>query len=165
MIGWLLDTNVVAALSAPNGAPSVKAWASGQDERRLFISVLTLAEYDKGIHQLDDDDASRARHKATRNALEARFTGRVLSITDEIVLRWGMLAGRVRRDTGHPPPVIDTLLAATALEGDLILATRNTRDVRHTGAVVFNPWDDDPAKFALTSSSKPRSARRGDPRD
>jgi predicted nucleic acid-binding protein len=36
VIGWLLDTNVVAAIIAANGAPSVKAWAGGQDEERFF---------------------------------------------------------------------------------------------------------------------------------
>ncbi|HKM60880.1 MAG TPA: hypothetical protein VJY39_00185 [Acidisphaera sp.] len=34
------------------------------------------------------------------------------------------------------------LLAATAIEHDLCLVTRNVRDVRHSGAVVFNPWMD-----------------------
>lgn len=157
MIGWLLDTNVVAALSAPAGAPSVKAWADSQDEGRLFLSVLTLAEYDKGIHQLSDDDASRARHAATRDAIETRFASRILAVDDMIVRRWGALAGRIRRDTGHPPPVIDTLLAATALETGLYLVTRNTRDVRHTGAAVFNPWEDDAADFPI---SPPTGVRR-----
>ena len=151
MIGWLLDTNVVAALSAPTGAPSVKAWAAHQDERRFFISVMTLAEYDKGIHQLAEADPMRARHAAVRDALAARFASRTLATSDAIVRRWGALAGRIKRDTGHPPPVIDTLLAATALETGLYLATRNTRDVRHTGAAIFNPWEDDPADFPLTS--------------
>lgn len=150
MIGWLLDTNVVAALSSPSGAPSVKTWADTQDETRFYISVLTLAEYDKGIHQLPDDDAMRARHTATHDAIKARFVGRILATDDAIVRRWGALAGRIRRDTGHPPPVIDTMLAATALEAGLYLATRNTRDVRHTGAAVFNPWEDDAADFPIT---------------
>jgi predicted nucleic acid-binding protein len=49
--GWLLDTNVIAALSARDGAPPVKAWAASQNEARFHFSVLTLAEYDRGIHQ------------------------------------------------------------------------------------------------------------------
>jgi len=147
--GWLLDTNVIASLAAPAGAPSVKAWASSQDESRMFLSVLTLAEYDKGISQLADEDPHRARHAANRDAIEARFRGRVLSVSDAIVRRWGALAGRIRRDTGHPPSVIDTLLAATAIEAQLYLVTRNTRDVRHTGAAVYNPWEADPARYRL----------------
>ena len=149
MIGWLLDTNVIASLSAPTGAPSVKTWAAAQLEDRFFLSVIILAEYDKGIHQLAAVDPRRARHAANRDAIETRFGRRVLPLSDAIVRRWGMLAGRIKRDTGHPPPVIDTLLAATAIEQGLYLVTRNTKDVRHTGAAIFNPWEDDPAKFAV----------------
>jgi toxin FitB len=49
-------------------------------------------------------------------------------------------AGAIHRNTGHPPPVIDTLLAATALENDLCLVTKNAKDVDATDAEVFNPW-------------------------
>lgn len=149
MRGWLLDTNVIASLAAPDGAPSVKAWAASEDETRFHLSILTLAEYDKGVHQLADDDPRRLRHSAHRDAIAARFGDRVLPLSDAIVRRWGALAGRIKRDTGHPPSVIDTLIAATAIEAQLYLVTRNTKDVRHTGAAVFNPWTDDPANFPL----------------
>ena len=138
-------------MAAPTGAPSVKAWAAGQDETSLFLSVLTLAEYDKGIHQLPDDDPRRARYAAGRDAIQARFAGRILSVSDSVVRRWGAISGRIRRDTGQPALVIDTLLAATALEAGLYLVTRNTRDVRHAGAAVFNPWQDDAVNFPLIS--------------
>ncbi|MEA1674054.1 type II toxin-antitoxin system VapC family toxin [Nitrospirillum sp. BR 11163] len=138
--GWLLDTNVVAALISPNGAPSVKDWASGVDEDRLFLSVLTLGEYERGIHNLPEDDWRRSRISAIQEGLAARFEGRVLPVTEAVVRRWGMVAGTVKRLTGHPSPVIDTLFAATALEHGLTLVTRNVQDVRHSGAVVFNPW-------------------------
>jgi hypothetical protein len=36
VIGWLVDTNVIASLIAPNGTPSVKGWARAADESRLF---------------------------------------------------------------------------------------------------------------------------------
>ena len=149
MRGWLLDTNVIAALAAPSGAPSVKAWAASQDEARFFLSVVTLAEYDKGIAQLPDDDPRRGRYAANRDAIEARFRGRLLPLSDAVVRRWGALAGRIKRDTGHPPSVIDTLIAATAIEAQLYLVTRNGKDVRHSGAAAFNPWEDDAAKFRL----------------
>ena len=151
MRGWLLDTNVIASMAAPTGAPSVKAWAASQDETSLFLSALTLAEYDKGIHQLPDDDPRRARYAAGRDAIQARFAGRILSVSDSVVRRWGAISGRIRRDTGQPALVIDTLLAATALEAGLYLVTRNTRDVRHAGAAVFNPWQDDAVNFPLIS--------------
>jgi predicted nucleic acid-binding protein len=149
LIGWLVDTNVIASLIAPNGAPSVKTWARIVDERCLFLSVLTLAEYDKGIANLAGDDPNVQRYIAARDALEARFAGRILSLSDSIVRRWGAISGRVKRDIGHPPPVIDTLIAATAIEADLYLVSRNTKDLQHSGAAVFDPWRDDIPAFPL----------------
>jgi hypothetical protein len=49
VIGWLLDTNVISTIINPNGAPTVKAWAATQNESRIFLSILALAEYDKGV--------------------------------------------------------------------------------------------------------------------
>ena len=140
MSGWLLDTNVVASLIAANGAPSVKEWANDQAEDRMWLSVLTLAEYDKGIAKLPADDPAKARYAASRDDLEERFTGRILPVSDLIVRRWGAIAGRIQRDTGHPPPVIDTLFAATAIEHGLCLVTRNVKDFAETGSEIFNPW-------------------------
>lgn len=149
MIGWLLDTNVIAALINPNGAPSVKQWAATQPEDKLYLSVLTLGEYDKGIHNLPIDHTERSRYLAARDALEARFKRRVLSVDDVVVRRWGAISGTVKRDTGVAPGVIDTLLAATAIENRMFLVTRNVKDVQHSGAAVFNPWEDDPSGFVL----------------
>ena len=150
MIGWLLDTNVISTIINPSGAPTVKAWATAQDENRLFLSVLTLGEYDKGIHNVPDDHPERPRFIAARDRLAARFSDRTLSISDAVVRRWGVISGTTKRLTQHSPPVIDTLFAATALEHDLCLVTRNVRDMRASGAPIFDPWDDDPARFPLS---------------
>ena len=154
MKGWLVDTNVIASLIAPNGAASVKQWARAVDERDLFISILTLGEYDKGIANLPVEDSNATRYIVARDALEARFTGRILSLEDPTVRRWGIISGRVKRETGHAPPVIDTLLAATAIETDLYLVSRNSKDLANSGAAVFDPWRDDLAQFPL--KARPR---------
>ncbi len=150
MIGWLLDTNVIATLINPNGAPSVKLWAAAQPEDKFHISILTLGEYDKGIHNLPVTHAERSRYLAARDALEARFKGRILSVSDKVVRRWGTISGTVKLATGTAPSVIDTLLAATAIEHRMFLVTRNVKDVQHSGAAVFNPWADDPTGFVIT---------------
>jgi predicted nucleic acid-binding protein len=152
--GWLVDTNVIASLIASNGAPSVKKWALAVEERDLYISVLTLGEYDKGIANLSSDETNTARYIEARDALQLRFTGRILSLEDPIVRRWGSISGRIKRETGHAPPVIDTLLAATAIEKDLYLVSRNLRDLANSGAVVFDPWRDELAQFPL--KARPR---------
>jgi len=159
LIGWLLDTNVTAEIISAGSSARVKAWAAGQDEATLHLSILTITEYDNGIANLPDGDPRRAVYMTTRDSLAARFAARLLPVSDAIVRRWGTIAGTVRRDTGHPPPVIDALLAATALDHDLYLATRNVRDVRHSGAAIFNPWDDDASAFPVL----PRHKRRRPP--
>ena len=145
MIGGLLDTNVIAEIIAPGGSSRVKAWAAGQDEATLHLSILTIGEYEKGIANLPDDDARRSGFMNLRDSLVERFANRLLPMSNFAVRHWGIISGHVRRETGHPPPVIDTLLAATAIEHDLYLVTRNIRDVRASGAALFNPWEDDPA--------------------
>ena len=149
MRGWLLDTNVVAELSRPNPARSVVAWAGAQPEERIFISILMLGEYDKGISQLAVAEPRRTQLEAAVAALAKRFAGRILPVSDAVVRRWGRVSGLVKRATRQTPPVIDTLLAATAIEHDLHFVTRNVRDVAQSGAAIFNPWADDPAAFPL----------------
>ena len=149
MRGWLLDTNVLAELARPKGDDRVIAWADAQPEQILFISVLNLAEYDQGIANLPDDAPNRSRLEAAVTALELRFRGRILSLSDAIVRRWGHLSGRAKRRTGQSPPVIDTLLAATAIQNDLHFVTRNVKDVSDTGASVFDPWRDDTSLFRI----------------
>lgn len=116
----------------------------------MFLSILTIGEIHQGIERLPQDDPARSRYVGSLKAIEARFAERVLSVTDEVVRRWGSISGRVRRETGHPPAVVDTLLAATAIENDLYLVTRNTKDVRFAGAALFNPWENEPADFPLS---------------
>lgn len=149
MNGWLLDTNVIAEISGSRPDPNVEKWIKAQPEHLLFLSILTIGEYHKGIEHLALGDKRRASVRKGVVALERRFSGRVLSLSDKIVLRWGAISGEVKRLTGHSPSVVDTMLAATALEHDLYLATRNVAHVTQSGAAVFNPWKDDPANFPL----------------
>jgi toxin FitB len=147
--GWLLDTNVVAELARPGAARRVARWSRALPRHVVFLSVLTLGEYEKAVARLAPGDRRRPDVEAALRALEDEFVGRLLPVSDAVVRRWGRMSGVVKAQTGQSPPVIDTLLAATAVEAGLYLATRNVRDVRHTGATVFNPWDDDPAAFPV----------------
>lgn len=149
MNGWLLDTNVIAEVSGAKPDPKVERWLMPLPEHTLFLSILTIGEYQKGIQHLPPGDKLRPRLQRAVVALETRFSGRVLSVSDQIVLRWGSISGEVKRLTGHSPSVIDTLLAATAIEHNLYLATRNVVHVVNSGAAVFNPWKDDPAQFPI----------------
>lgn len=150
MKGWLLDTHVASAISSLSGARSVKAWADSQDEHQFYLSILTIAEFDKGIFNLSEGDPARAVYALRRDDMERRFAGRILSLDDSTVRLWGEISGRVKRETGHPPAGIDTFIAATAIRHSLYLVTRNVRDVANSGAAIFNPWTDDPKAVILT---------------
>ncbi len=147
MTGWLLDTNVVSAVSGPKPDPQVARWIRSQPEHSLLLSILTLAEHRKGIANLPRKNKLRPRLEIALAALEARFYGRILSISDPIALQWGAISGEVKRLTGRSPSVIDALLASTAIEHNLYFANRNVAHVSSSGAIIFNPWKDDPAKL------------------
>jgi toxin FitB len=144
VIGWLLDTDVISELARPGCDPKVAGWARTENEDRLFISVLTLGEYDMGIANLPEGSPARARIAAAVTGLEARFVGRIVALDNATVRRWGRISGAVQRKTGRAPPVVDTLLAASAIENDLVLVTRNIGEVRDTGADLFDPWNGGP---------------------
>lgn len=100
MKGWWLDTNVIAELISPKGERRVKEFAAGQDESLLHLSIITLAEYDKGSENLAPEDSRRIAIAHARDAIEARFAGRLLSVSDDVVRRWGSISGAVKRRTG-----------------------------------------------------------------
>jgi hypothetical protein len=136
--GFLLDTNVISELVRPRPELKVKAWVTATDESLLYLSVLTLGEIRKRIVSLRDA-ARRATLEAWLDSdLALRFAGRVLPIDQAVADRWGRLGAKAGPKALIP--VIDGLLAATALHYDLTLVTRNTKNIVVTGVPTFNPW-------------------------
>jgi predicted nucleic acid-binding protein len=74
------------------------------------------------------------------NEIMPWFADRVLPVTLAIAEHWGELSAEPKAK-GRPRPVIDTVLAATAFEHDLVLVTRNVRDYEHLGLAILNPWE------------------------
>lgn len=134
-MSYLLDTNVVSETRRRQPDPKVMRWleASGPDAH--FVSVLTLGEITKGIVQRRQRDPEGADRLARwLSGLRELFTERILAVCDAEATCWGDLAGQAEL------PVIDGLIAATALVHDLTLVTRNTRDFAGTGARLLDPW-------------------------
>ena len=139
MSGFLLDTNVLSELIKPKPEAKVVQWIEGTNESSLFLSVLTLGEIRNGVARLRQG-ARRGRLEAwLRVDLRGRFQDRILPIDEAIAERWGAISALAAAQ-GKPLPVIDGLLAATALHHDLTLATRNASDVAATGVSILNPW-------------------------
>jgi predicted nucleic acid-binding protein len=140
MIGFLLDTNVISELVTRRPEPNVSRWVEDTDETLLHLSVLTLGEIRKGIGGLPQAKRRAELEIWLNKGLRSRFAGRILPIDAAVADRWGRVAAQAR-SKNIQLPVIDGLLAATALEHDLTFVTRNTADVAGTGVLVLNPWE------------------------
>jgi toxin FitB len=138
---FLLDTNVISELTKPKAEPKVTTWIDATDEELLFLSVLTLGEIRKGVVLLPRSPRRRTLETWLSNDLPLRFSGRILNIDQEVADRWGHLSG-LTSARGVNVTVIDGLLAASAIQHNLTLVTRNTKDVAATGVSLFNPWTD-----------------------
>jgi predicted nucleic acid-binding protein len=137
--GFLLDTNVISELVKAKPNPKVTAWIEATDETVLYLSVLTLGEIRKGIASLPGASRRIALEAWLDSDLVMRFADRIIAIDRDVAGRWGHLAAKAAA-MNAALPVIDGLLAATALHHNLTLVTRNTDDVAVTGVPLFNPW-------------------------
>ena len=135
-MSYLVDTNVLSELRRKQPQPEVVAWFTQRPRQTLYLSVLTLGEIRKGIERLD-----AARQQPLLDWLEVElpnyFLGRLLAVDAHTADRWG----RLLASAGRPLPAVDSLLAATALQHDLTLVTRNTADFAGTGVRLINPWN------------------------
>jgi len=137
--GFLLDTNIVSELIKSHPDAKVVGWIEETGEALLFLSVLTLGEIRIGIERLNLGRRRGRLESWLKLDLRARFRNRILPIDDRVAERWGALSAAAAAN-GKPVPVIDGLLAATAMHHDLILVTRNTPHPAGTGVPTLNPW-------------------------
>lgn len=135
-MSYLLDTNVVSELRhGVRADANVLAWFDRIDEARTWISALVFAELRVGVQRLARRDPVAARRlDGWFDDVRALYSERTLSVDVAIAERWARLS------VPHPLPFVDGLLAATALEHDLTLVTRNTRDVARTGVKLVDPF-------------------------
>jgi tRNA(fMet)-specific endonuclease VapC len=138
---YLLDTCVISELVSPKPDPKVIQWIDSVDEDRLFLSVITIGEIKKGVEKFPNSERKRALREWLEDELLVRFSGRLLPIDTKVVLVWGELIASLEKQ-GCPMPAIDSLIAASALEGGLDLVTRNDGDFDHAGVALFNPWSE-----------------------
>lgn len=135
MTGYILDTNVISETRRSRPDAGVIAFLSAAGAEGLFLSVLTLGELRKGVALKRRTDPEAASQLAMWvEGIVTNFADRILPIDSAIALRWGELSA------GRSLPVIDMLIAATALSRDLTLVTRNTKDFETSGALLLDPW-------------------------
>jgi toxin FitB len=140
-VSYLIDTNVLSELRRKQPDSQVALWFTQRAAQSLFLSVLTLGEIRKGIERLGAAELDAARRRSLGDWLEQElptfFLGRLLAVDAGVADRWGRLQAVV----GRPVPAVDSLLAATALQHNLTLVTRNVKDFADMGVELINPWD------------------------
>jgi predicted nucleic acid-binding protein len=142
MSGFLLDTNVPSELIRVRPESRVVDWLEAANDEELFVSVVTIGELKKGFTILRESKRRTYLEDWLKNDLLPWFEGRILSVTQAIAERWGILDGESQL-RGVPLNTADGLIAATALEHNLMVVTRNVKDFAGLGVQVFNPWEGD----------------------
>ena len=136
-IRYLFDKNVLSETWKPKANLGVIEFVRSTEPTSAFISVLTIGELRKGVAAKklrDPDPNAAARLAAWVDGMELSFADRILGIDTATAKLWGEWSGQRAR------PVVDTLLAATAVLHALILVTRNIRDVRGIPVKLHDPW-------------------------
>lgn len=136
-MSYLLDTNVISELrKGRRRNANVGRWFDSVGEDEMFLSVLTIGELRRGVELIRRRDATSAEGlDAWLAKLLSTHAGRFLPVDSSVAEQWGRL------NVPNPVPVVDGLLAATAIVNGLTLVTRNVGDVAGTGVSCLNPFD------------------------
>ena len=114
-------------------------WLKTTLDDSLFVSVLTFAEIRRGIEVLPLGKR-RSQLEQWQQDLAASFESRLLPLTHKIADRWAILSANAQK-TGIQIATFDGLIAATAMEHDLTLVTRNVKDFDSLNLRLLNPWE------------------------
>ncbi len=138
-MNYLLDTCLISELIKKAPEARVVEWIRQQPEERLYLSVLTPGELQKGIAKLEDQPRAKKLQAWLDDDLLERFAGRILDVTPRVARIWGQIQGKAEAK-GRRMQVIDSLIAATALNLGAPMVTRNVEDVAESGVEILNPW-------------------------
>jgi toxin FitB len=136
-LNYLLDTNVVSEIrKGAQGHAQVMSWWKSTKAPQVYLSVLSLGEIREGILKIKHKDGNRARRLEIWLAgLRHFFSNRLVPVDESVAMMWA----DVRRHRSLP--LIDSLMAASAISRDMTFVTRNTRDVEHCGVRCLNPFE------------------------
>lgn len=139
-MAYLLDTCTLSEMVTVRPDPNVLKWFDAQDERDLYVSIITIGEIERGIYQMPPSKKRVVLEAWCFDKLVPNFQGRIISIDRKLITTWAkMVAGL--KTKGLVRPSFDSLLEATALEHDLIFVTRNVRNFVDSSVTILNPWE------------------------
>ena len=128
-MNWLLDTNIVSELTKKNPDAALLAWLK-EHRGQSYLSTITLSELRYGVERLADGRRKAELEREFSFLLED-YQGRFFDVDGNVASEWGRYAAELEAHYGkgwHERfDYRDTLLAATAREYGLGLATRNVK--------------------------------------
>ena len=141
---FVLDTNIIlSAMMAPNPAPEVAAFVSGQPVDLLFTASICQAEVLSGIAIMPERRRRLDLEAAARAMFLEDFVRRVLPFDMEAAIAYADVFA-ARRRAGRPVAIVDLMIAAVAYRRNAGVVTRNTADFETCGVAIVNPWNGQP---------------------
>jgi predicted nucleic acid-binding protein len=134
-VTYLVDGNVLSEPTKPAPDGKVVNWLSA-NERNLVVDSIVLGELCIGVYSLPP-----GRKKAR---LEQWFDGLTRTLDclpwdAAAARRWAGLVVELKRK-GRALPLLDTMIAATALEHGFTVATRNVGHFEPAGVKTIDPF-------------------------
>jgi len=139
-MNYLLDTCLLSEFTRKAPEPNVVRWMDSVEEEQLYLSVISIGEIQQVIDRLPSSRRKNDLSIWLNNGLINRFGSRTISLDISTMLLWGSLTAKME-SSGKPLPVMDALLVASALQYNLVIATRNVADFLPCGVRVINPWE------------------------
>ena len=134
-MSFLVDANVLCEPTRPAPDGRVVYWLT-KNESRLVVDPIVLGEISIGILTLP---AGRKRVRLEQWFEEVVRTVECVPWDAAVSRRWARLVAELRRK-GRSLPLLDGMIAATALEHGFTVATRNVADFEKTGVSVVDPF-------------------------
>ena len=132
---YLVDANVLSEATRPQPSPAVVQWLR-EHESELVVTPIVLGEIEYGILLMP---AGKKRTQLQLWFRQGVQRLRVLEMDAGTAGVWAELLARLKRK-GQAMPVKDSLIAASAIQHQLSIVTRNVADFRHAGVPLIDPF-------------------------
>ena len=135
-VKYLADANVLSEAAKPRPDAAVVDWL-GRHESEIVVNPIVLGEVRYGILKLP---AGKRRTRLQHWFEKGVATLGVLAIDAVTAIHWATLLAELKAK-GRAMSVTDSLIAASARQHGLTVATRNVVDFRHAGVPIENPFE------------------------
>jgi predicted nucleic acid-binding protein len=139
-MSYLLDTCVLTEFARQQPDPQVLNWMQRVDRDGLYMSVISVGEIQRGIERLPDSTRKDQLLDWVYHGLLERLKDHILPLDTVTLTLWGSLTAW-KETNGQPMGTLESLIAASALRHNLILATRYVKEYFRSGVQIVNPWE------------------------